>query len=332
MSNLLESRGLSIRRITIKWVEHGAKWTLVRRVWSFVSAGWKTAWSKSAIVHTFTGSVSNGFIITLVTVAGKLSGKKVLLSIAGGDYLQFSQHGSRLKRTLLKGLLLIPDILVPCNADMQKALINLGVKQDKIILISNALPDEVGDRANVPAAADFLEFRKCHNPVVLYMGGMQRHYGLLDLISAVSQLKPEFPGLGVAAFVKRGGDLAFEEEVQSQLKANSLWGEFRIFTSVPWVVSAMKESDLMVRSTNEFEGDSRAIREAMAVGLPVVATDMGLRPNGVTLYKAGDVAGLVAALREVVARPGERIPYTDPEGEQNIQRHKALYEKLCRRQ
>jgi len=90
----------------------------------------------------------------------------------------------------------------------------------------------------------------------------------------------------------------------------------------------MKVSDVMVRATNVFEGDSRAVREALAVGLPVVASDIGLRPEGVILYKAGDVVELLTALRKVITKPSNNKPKTDPEGEQNIQCLLALYEKL----
>jgi len=62
-----------------------------------------------------------------------------------------------------------------------------------------------------------------------------RHYGLLDLIQAVAILQIQFPQIGVAAFVKQGGNQVFEEEIQSQLVSINLSDRFLINKSVPWV-------------------------------------------------------------------------------------------------
>jgi len=43
---------------------------------------------------------------------------------------------------------------------MKNALLNIGIDLGKIVLISNALPDEVGDRANNVLDEKFVEFRK----------------------------------------------------------------------------------------------------------------------------------------------------------------------------
>ena len=329
LASLLENRGLQVTRIRIEWVDENDHLRKIRRLGSFIKAGWQTFWSHGLIIHSTTGSALNGFFITFVTAAGKMSGKKVLLTIAGGDFLQFSIQANFFKRKLLSLFFTIPDVLIPVNPDMQKALLNLGINQKKIILISNALPEEVGNRTEYLLDDKFLQFCKQYHPLILYVGGMERHYGLVDLIQAVSTLQADFPNIGVAVFVKQGGNQAFEEEVQSYLETYNLTGRFLVFKSVPWIVSAMKLSNVMVRATNVFEGDSRAVREALAVGLPVVASNIGLRPEGVTLYKAGDVTGLVTAFQSVLVKPGHNDPVTDPEGEKNIQRYLALYEKLC---
>ena len=50
----------------------------------------------------------------------------------------------------------------------------------------------------------------------------------------------------------------------------------------------------------------------MAFGVPVVASDTNFRPEGVTLFRKGDVSDLVAKLRQVLAAPraGSSPPLT----------------------
>ena len=40
--------------------------------------------------------------------------------------------------------------------------------------------------------------------------------------------------------------------------------------------------------TTRYDGDSIAVREAIAAGTPVVATDNGMRPAGTELFRIGD--------------------------------------------
>ena len=59
---------------------------------------------------------------------------------------------------------------------------------------------------------------------------------------------------------------------------------------------------MVVRSTF-VDGDAITVREALAFGVPVVASDTAFRPEGVTLFRKGDVSDLVAKLRQVLAAP-----------------------------
>jgi hypothetical protein len=53
----------------------------------------------------------------------------------------------------------------------------------------------------------------------------------------------------------------------------------------------------------EWDGDSASLREALALGTPVIANDTGSRPAGVRTFVHGDRAGLWAALAAVLRDP-----------------------------
>ena len=59
----------------------------------------------------------------------------------------------------------------------------------------------------------------------------------------------------------------------------------------------MSRSAVLVRSTI-YDGDSIAVREALDMGTPVIATDNGMRPKGVHLFCRGDSDALRRAIEE----------------------------------
>jgi glycogen(starch) synthase len=54
----------------------------------------------------------------------------------------------------------------------------------------------------------------------------------------------------------------------------------------------MSRSAVFVRPTIR-DGDSISVREAVALSVPVVASRVGTRPDGVLLFEPGDVDGIV---------------------------------------
>ena len=66
------------------------------------------------------------------------------------------------------------------------------------------------------------------------------------------------------------------------------------------VLAAMRRLDVFVRPTY-FDGDASSVREALALGVPVVASDTDFRPEGVLVFRRGDVDALSEALRLALA-------------------------------
>jgi glycosyltransferase involved in cell wall biosynthesis len=69
------------------------------------------------------------------------------------------------------------------------------------------------------------------------------------------------------------------------------------------------------------------VREALFLGTPVIATDNGMRPEGVRLIPVGDKVGLVEAVKRAAAMPN--IERTDPVADRsNINEVIEIYAKL----
>ena len=328
LTEILTERGYCCRKVSIPWADWGGSRRRLRRLAAFTGPAWSVLHSDAHIVHTVTGSIPNAFAVSTILLAGRLSGRKVLLSIGGGDFGGFSRQAPLIQRRLLGRLLSLAHFVLPCNAELEESLLRLRVDRKRIMLISNALPDELGVRARQALSEDFLAFRRRSTPLLLYVGGLQAHYGLLDALEALAVLRERWPQAGLAVFVKEGGDTGYARVVQAAIRQKKLDQDARIYRSVPWAVAAMREADAMLRATNLSDGDSRAVREALAVGLPVIASNVGHRPPGVRLYPAGDAAALAQAVAEILQSAPSRAPFVDPEGERNIHRIETLYHAL----
>lgn len=141
-------------------------------------------------------------------------------------------------------------------------------------------------------------------PMLLFLGAMVEKKGVFDLLQAAALLRDRHPRLRL---VFGGTGVALERLKQRARELN-------MATRVEfpgWVDAATR--DALLREANAFvlpsyyEGLPMSILEAMAMGTPVVASDVGGIPevieNGVDglLVGPGDVPALAAALDRLVA-------------------------------
>jgi glycogen(starch) synthase len=62
----------------------------------------------------------------------------------------------------------------------------------------------------------------------------------------------------------------------------------------------MSISQVFIRPTFE-DGDSISVREALSLGVPVVASRVGMRPDGAILFHPGDVEDLISKIELALA-------------------------------
>src|SRR5438132_1391412 len=77
----------------------------------------------------------------------------------------------------------------------------------------------------------------------------------------------------------------------------------------PTLLAVMQTLDVFVRPTY-FDGDAGSVREALALGVRVVASETDSRPQGVWRFPCGDADALAAAIDAALARPAPRIDST----------------------
>ncbi len=109
--------------------------------------------------------------------------------------------------------------------------------------------------------------------VVASVGGIQRRKGQLDLVEAAAPLARDFPDL-VFALAGEAGDAEYLAALKARIQELGLADHFRFIGFEPNVRNLLSVSEALVHPSHS-EGFGLAILEAMAAGLPVVATRCG---------------------------------------------------------
>ena len=90
---------------------------------------------------------------------------------------------------------------------------------------------------------------------------------------------------------------------------------------------APSPNDSVFLRTTLYDGDAVSVREALHLGAPVIATDNGMRPEGVYLTPISDADGLLAATLSVLASGKRQI--NRQAGDENMQAVLHLYAELA---
>jgi glycosyltransferase involved in cell wall biosynthesis len=166
-------------------------------------------------------------------------------------------------------------IVAPSQA-IEDELLAAGYPQQRIHRIANgvAIPAAFGPdfkasaRTALEAANPRLHLAP-GAPLAVYTGRLDRAKGLTDLVAAWEELAAQRP----QARLWLAGEGPYHEDLEGQIEARGLSGRVvlaGVFDSVDELLAA---ADVFVLPSQE-EGMSLALLEAMAAGVPVVASDI----------------------------------------------------------
>jgi glycosyltransferase involved in cell wall biosynthesis len=128
-------------------------------------------------------------------------------------------------------------------------------------------------------------------PLLISVGRLSLPKGYPDLLNAFSAVRQQYPG---AALIIAGGG-ALREELEAQITGLKLEGLVFLLGARDDVPDLLAACDLYV-SSSHWEGLPVSVLEAMAAGLPVIATRVGDVPRVVV-----DGAGIIVPPREPAA-------------------------------
>jgi glycosyltransferase involved in cell wall biosynthesis len=251
-------------------------------------------------------------VIAAVALSVWVRRRAALLTIHSGVFPSYVATFGPI-RSWLAGRVLRPFRRILCvNGDIAAAVRALGIAPKKALVVSPFLGVRKVPRLTTADEAIANRYR----PLLVAVGGGDRDpgQGMPTIVQACRGLLRRFPGAGVVflgARVGRALEPVMEEpDVRDHVVC---LGE----VSHERCLALLAASDVLVRSTFA-DGDSIAVREGLALGVPVVASDTAYRPEGVRTFRKGDAADLeerlTAALVEGRSRLSAGRPTESSEG------------------
>jgi glycosyltransferase involved in cell wall biosynthesis len=253
---------------------------LVRHVWN----DWVLK------VHT-NGHNAKSWGIALVCGVASQFGSGASLTLHSGMAPAYIHTAPAWLRHMIRLTCVFYERVVCVNREIADSVAHLGLSQDRIEISPAFLPIVAPDVAAPPEIDAWLRRR---SPLITSTMFYRPEYGFDVLVEALARLKREFPQVGCLVMGSgEGRDAAAALAAKRGLKevmflAGDLDHEL--------CLALMARSDVFVRPTLR-DGDSISVREAAALNIPIVASNVGTRPEGVSLFEAGNVEELVERLK-----------------------------------
>lgn len=248
----------------------------------------------------------------------RLRGKRVAVRIQNSRLVDW-QRSDPLRARLAGAALRSLSAVVCVNRDIAATVAALGVAPDRIHCVPGFLPPAAGEIDQAAVAPMVASFVASHEPVIAANGRVSWHdgddlYGLDLLVELAARLRPAHPNVGVVAclYDVDARSARYLDELRERARARGVDDHVLFHTEPGPFVSVVAQADLFVRPTNT-DGDANSLREALALGVPAVASDAALRPEGTALFRSRDAGGLAdSALRELATARRDRTRRAAP--------------------
>lgn len=276
------------------------------------------------MIHLHIGGNLTTRLLALGFVCSLLPRSKTVLTFHSGGY-PISEAGKTARPRSVRGFALRRfDRVIAVNRELVEFFERTGVPPDRIRLIH---PHALAAQAAADPLSPSLEkFFQTHKPVLTTVGLLEPEYDLPLQIEALGLIHKRFPNAGLVIV----GSGSLEEELRNRIDVKSYAKDILLCGDVPHAVtlSAIAQSDLFLRTTL-YDGDSISVREALHAGVPVIATDNGMRPEGIHLIPSNDLAALHCAIEERLIQDNPRRS-RGPADEQNLEAVLEVYRELMR--
>lgn len=277
---------------------------------------------KFDVLHLHVGGDLNLRVFGLGLMCSVIGGKRTVLTVHSGAFPR-SKVGMSARPQSFEGIVFRRfSRLIAVNEPIADVFRRYGVGDENIRNIGPFSPQEPDPEIEIPAA--LLSFYEQHSPLLLAVGGLEKDYDPLFQIAAMKEILAEYPNAGLMIV----GDGSMRADVSNAINNSGNSESILLAGNVEHAVTLhlINRADVLLRTTL-FDGDAISVREALHLGTPVVATDSSMRPAGVELIRSGDVKGLAAAVKKVIAKGKGEMPEQE-NGSDNIAAVVELYKEL----
>lgn len=218
---------------------------------------------RSKIVHLHVASNASYFRKSIFFYIAKLFNCKVIFHIHGGEFLKFYKSSNLLVRKNISFILNHADVIVVLSYNWRKYLMD-NMTDNKVIYV---LPNPVNTRIYKKSSLD--------SQNILFLGRLGEGKGTYDILRTVSKVVELNPN--VKYLFAGDGEL---KTVANKITENKMNQNVKL---LGWVTGEQKyellSSGYMLLLPSYYESFGISIIEAMASGLPIIASNVGAIPE-----------------------------------------------------
>jgi glycosyltransferase involved in cell wall biosynthesis len=246
------------------------------------------------IFHLHIGGNLTNRLLGLCLACCWMPGKRAVLTFHSGGYPSSPEGKSTHRNTLRAFAMRQFDALIAVNAEIRHWFERCGARNIHVIE-----PHAIGRAFAENLRPDLRAFYDLHAPVLLSVGLLEPEYDLPLQIDVMARVRERFPNAGLAMV----GSGSLESDLRKRIAAKSYAEHLLLAGDVTHAVTmrAIAECTAYLRTTH-YDGDSISVREALHLGVPVIASDNGMRPPGCRLIPGQDADALVKAIFEEVSQ------------------------------
>jgi len=267
-----------------------------RRLAGFIRDGW------TVHVHTSGNNPKSWMLAATAAIPAPRSTRVITLhSGLLPDYLAASLSRRILARVALMGY----SHVVAVSEAVREALVRCGVPAEKLLVY----PAFCGSRVRPGAVTPAVQAARERRQVLLAMAHHPSPvYGRELMFRALRRIADARPGVGLAVF----GPGTHSEEFQRDARAFGVDSLLENLGELdhPEALALMARCDAFIRPTTH-DGDAISVREALALGVPCVASDVCTRPAGAYTFRAGSAEALTQQVLHALETGPARVVSPD---------------------
>jgi glycosyltransferase involved in cell wall biosynthesis len=252
---------------------------------SYAARGW------TLHLHT-NGHNRNSWLLALLCGIAGRNGASVL-TLHSGMMPDYVSTGSRWRGKLAGFVCRLYSRVVCVGAALRDAAVSVGtpIERTEIAPAYLAVVSPDAESPNTALDPGLFAWLERHRPVLSTTLFFRPEYGFDRLVEGIARLRTQYPALG--CLVMGSGEQSVE--ASERVRDAGLENDVLLLGDVDHdtCLALMRRSHVFVRATLE-DGDSISVREALALGVPVVASRVGSRPPGAILFHPGDVDDMLS--------------------------------------
>ena len=278
------------------------------------------------IIHLHVGGRIWARQLALALACAVLPNTQLVFTFHSGGYPSSPEGRAAHARTLRAFVLRRFDALIAVNEDIAQFFRNLGVEPQRIHVISPYLGFGASALGEPSLPAKVSTFMAAHDPILISVGGLEPEYDVSLQMQALGKIRTRHPKAGLLV----AGSGSLEEVVRKECSLLPYAEHILLNGDLAHgaTLQAMQSSDIMLRTT-WYDGDAISVREALQLGVPVIASDNGMRPEGTHLIPARNLDALVATAEKILHNPPPRISVAS-ESDRNLEELLKLYQRLTK--